>query len=197
MTEEDRKFIRDAFTFWVRSGFEDPHELIEEIALRTHDLVGEAPSSFHDELKELVQSELEAQRAREATWEDETVNDRLEEAFAELWDRGIVALQNAGYTMAEGWEDVADAREQMPEARGAVFFHQQDTERAVDGKGLLLAFGSFAEGEEHKPQSLLVGQEVCDVLRKHGVEVSWDGNVDRRIEISPFPWRNRMFTSPP
>lgn len=196
MRDEDRKYVRDAFTFWVRSGFEDEDELLGEVELRIQDLVGDVPEDFVEEIRALVREELEAQRAREATWEEETVNDRIEEAFAELWDRGIVALQNAGYTMEEGWEDVAEARKELENPRGAAFYHQQDTERAVEGGGLFLAFGSFAEGDRAQA-SREIAQEVCDVLRKHGVAVVWDGDINHRIEISPFPWRNRMFTIPP
>jgi hypothetical protein len=35
---------------------------------------------------------------------------QIADAFAELDRRGIIALQNAGYTMSDGWSDVAEKR---------------------------------------------------------------------------------------
>jgi len=66
-----------------------------------------------------------------------TVNDRIRRAFAELNKRGIVALQNAGMTMSDGWEDANETA--TSSTRGATFYHRQDLERAMHGEGLLLA----------------------------------------------------------
>ncbi|MBL8947922.1 MAG: hypothetical protein JNK45_32410 [Myxococcales bacterium] len=45
-----------------------------------------------------------------------------------------------------------------------MFFHRQDVERAVEGAGLLLAFGAFARGDDHERESLRLAQLVRDVL---------------------------------
>ena len=192
MTVEDRRYVREAFTFWVRSGFHDEEELTSEIEQRILDLIGQIDDPLVEEVSALVVAAFEEQRQREATWGEETANDRLDEAFAELWDSGIVALQDAGYTLAEGWEDAHEAKHDLEEPRGAVFYCQQDTEMAVDGKGLRLAFGSFEEGGAHERKSLQIASEVCDVLRKNGLEVRWDGTLAHRIEIPPFDWRKRL-----
>lgn len=191
MDDADRRYLEEAFDHWIRSGY-GLDTLPDEVAERAEDLVGELDEDDLAWLEGFVADGLTAQREREASWGDEeTVNDRLDEAFAELLDDGIVALQNAGYTISEGWEDVQEARREVPEAHGAVFWHGQDTERAVRGDGLMLAFGSFTMGEEHEPASLAIAREACDVLRKHGVEVSWSGSLNERIRIAPFEWRKR------
>ena len=79
------------------------------------------------------------------------------------------------------WEDVHEARRDQPRAWGATFFHGQDVERGVHGKGLLLAFGAFATGEAHEPESLKVARETCDTLTRFGVPNQWNGSIGARI----------------
>ncbi|MFO0636466.1 MAG: hypothetical protein U0168_26850 [Nannocystaceae bacterium] len=76
--------------------------------------------------------------------------------------------------MSDGWEDVHDARARVPDAFGGAFFHRQDVERAVDGGELMLAFGAFAGGDEHEPQSLRLARLLCEVLGS-GVPTEWNG----------------------
>ncbi|MEQ1507232.1 MAG: hypothetical protein ABMB14_33695 [Myxococcota bacterium] len=200
MTEGDRLYVLDAFAFWARSGFHR-HELCDEVEVRIHDLVGSVDTEINAEFvattTERLRADLDAQRDREAGWDDETINDRIDDAFDELWDRGIVALQNAGYTQSDGWDDANEAAVDVDEPRGAVFYHGQDTERAVKGDGLLLTFGAYSAGDDHDAASLEIGREVCEVLRKNGVDVRWDGTVADRIRIPPFEWRKRAFTEAP
>jgi hypothetical protein len=190
----DRETAEAAFTFWARSGY-CGEELVDEIPERLEDLWPEAPKKVAAELRALVRRELDAQRAREATWTDETANDRLEAAFDELTDSGIVALENAGYTLSDGWEDCEDDAEARrangEEVRGAVFFHGQDVERAVDGQGLLLGFGAFG-GDAAE-----IAREVVEVLGKYDLAATWAGGPKQRIAIPPFEWRKRAFSSPP
>jgi hypothetical protein len=184
---DDRALARDAFTFLARCGY-CGDELLDEIDDRIADLGIGADRALHAEIEALVERELAARRAEEDSWTEETVNDRIDDAFAELEDSGIVALQNAGYTLADGWDDAREAAAALEAPRGAVFWHQQDTERAVDGHGLHLAFGAL-DGD--RAASAAIGAEVCDVLRKNGVDVAWSGSIDERIRIPPFPWRKR------
>ncbi len=58
---------------------------------------------------------------------------RLLAAFRDLRSRDVIALERAGNTQSEGWEDVAAAG---PERRTAVFWHAQSHE-AFDGLGQL------------------------------------------------------------
>src|SRR6185369_4306469 len=102
MGDEDRQYALEAFRSWVRSGYSGD-EILREIEDRLGDLLGREDPALLAEVEEQVRRDLAAQRAREATWDEETVNDRIDEAFDELTDSGIVALQNAGYTMSDGW----------------------------------------------------------------------------------------------
>jgi hypothetical protein len=185
----------------VRGGFVSEDELLEGLQERVEAETGEpASQALLDGLAEYVRRRFVAQRREEARWRERTVNDRIDRAFDELTARGILALQNVGYTVADGWEDTDEAADEQPRRpRGAVFFHGQDLERGVSGRGLLLAFGAYgaAEGAAHEEASAVIGQEVCEVLRRHGVDTLWCGSSRKRIEIPPFPWRKRRWTAAP
>jgi hypothetical protein len=121
------------------------------------------------------------------------INARIDAAFDELNARGIVALQNAGYTQSDGWSDVnqiaAERLEIGGASRGGCFYHFQDLERAVRGEGLMLGFGAFGAPPDRRDQAAIaIGKEIVAVLEKHGVPTHWTGEPTARISIPPFPW---------
>lgn len=144
-----------------------------------------------------VDAAIAAHAITEGGWHDATTNDRISAAFAELNGRGVVAMEHAGFTMSEGWSIVSEAAEDVPGATAAVFFHEQDVERGVEGHGLMLAFGAFDDGPDHAPLSHALAVDVCRTLRRHGVLCDWAGDIDRRIEVAPFAWRKRRATKAP
>lgn len=119
------------------------------------------------------------------------MNKQIAKAFAELDRRGIIALQNAGYTMSDGWSDIAEHRHRAEQSgrtmRGGVFYHGQDAARARAGGPLYLAFGSFAADPDHEPLSRALARETCEVLLAHGLKATWNGSVDSRIAITLPP----------
>jgi hypothetical protein len=194
MTDEDLAYLHDAFRHWARSGYAP--ELVAEAEERLRDLLGAAPpKAVVAQLRAFAQACLDEQRAAEATWDGPTLNDRLSEAFADLEDGGVVALEDAGYSVADGWEDAATAAEELDDVRGAVFFHGQDVEAAVRGEGLWLSFGVL--GRKDAAASEAIGREVVSVLAEHGVPTTWDGAARSRIHIPPFAWQRRQFTESP
>ena len=74
--------------------------------------------------------------------------------------------------------------------RGFVSCHEQDVERAVDGGGLLLSYGAFADDQDDRAQDAAIGQEIAAALRRHGLTTDWDGDVGARIRV-PMTWRRR------
>lgn len=196
MTDDDRKYVLEAFGSWARSGYAP--QLLDELEERIGDLLEDPPPQASlDEARAFARKLVDEQRAAEATWTEPTTNDRITEAFAALEDRGIVALENAGYTMSDGWSDCNEAAADLPDARGATFFHGQDVERGVRGEGLMLAFGAYVEGDGHEAASVAIGREIVEVLEAHGVPTEWNGSVKTRITIRPFEWRRRQFTESP
>src|SRR5215469_17653370 len=177
----------------VRGGFDSENEILGSLAELVESELGESDESVISDLESAAQRMWQEQRAREAKWAEPAVNDAIDQTFTELNKRGIVALQNAGYTMSDGWSDVNDIASDLPEPpRGGVFYHGQDLERGVRGEGLCLAFGAYEDDDgKHEQASAAIAREVCDVLAQHGVTAEWDGQVSQRIEIPPFEWRRR------
>jgi hypothetical protein len=129
----------------------------------------------------------------QVNWPAVTDCDRLDSAFYELERRGIVARHNFSCCLdcgsSEIWGEVEQAREQGHEIHGCTFYHEQDTERAVHGGGLHLAFQSTEQGDEAAAR---VGNQIVEVLRAHGLECEWDGSALLRIHVL-MDWKRRRF----
>lgn len=193
---DDVKDILDAVAEWIdltaRSGMVSYGDLIEQIHDRTEDELGGIDEPTMQMFADRATAAIEAREKLEASWPAETMNDRIDAAFKELSEAGIVALQGAGYTMSDGWDETNDIAAQLdPAPRGAVFYHWQDLERGVRGEGLWLAYGAYVEGDGHEQASLAIAAEACEALRRHGVPVTFRGNIDERIFIEPFNWQRR------
>lgn len=144
-------------------------------------------------IKAFAAEALAEKRAAEAGWPEETDNDRLDRAFAQLDAQGICALQWAGDTMSDGIEAVSERlnSDEVPPGRyqGFCFFHSQDMDRALDGEGLLLAFGPT--DSETDAGAARIGRLVCAALQQHGLKTQWDGTANRRIELPGLRWQRR------
>jgi hypothetical protein len=105
--------------------------------------------------------------------------------------RGIIALQNTGYTMSDGLEDVSDAlqKRKKTSSQGYCFYHFQDVEHALRGEGLWLAFGVFGADEAKEAE---LGRLVKGILESHRFLVVWQGDTDTRIHIPDLDWKRRF-----
>ncbi len=123
---------------------------------------------------------------------DQSPRKRLRAAFEELKTRGILALENAGYTQSDGWSDANEIATKLDAAgkcpRAAVFYYGQDTARGRRGEGLYLTFGSYARKHADK-DSVAVGRLIVEVLKAHGFDPEWDGTIQTRIHTGKFKWR--------
>jgi predicted DNA-binding WGR domain protein len=117
---------------------------------------------------------------------------RLRAAFAALNAMGIVAIENAGYTQSDGWDDVNEAAGRLADSgkrpRAGVFYHGQDAARGKRGEGLFLTFGSYAK-RNADADSVVVGHIIVDVLKAHGFRPKWDGTISTRIHTGRFDWK--------
>lgn len=196
-TDDNAQYLFEHVTTRARSGFYTEEQVLEDIEERVSEELGHPDAELVAKLRAHARTVLAERAAAEATWPARTENDAIAAAFRELMEkRGIVALENAGYTMSDGWSDVnqiaTDLTELGRKPRGATFYHGQDLERAVAGKGLLLAFGAYEDDEARADaQSLVIARDIVDTLKRHGVDASWDGTLDQRIRIAPFEWRKR------
>jgi hypothetical protein len=157
-----------SFDAAIEAGIEHMIEEVEE----GHAVDADAVAS---DVRALAFSEVETLRAAQATWIETTDNDRLERAFKALEDAGIVARENFTCCQTCGHAEIGDEIDAWRDAgrsvRGYVFFHQQDTERATEGQGLMLAYGVASEGVE----AIEIGSEIVRALDGAGLAVRWDG----------------------
>ncbi|MCO8269836.1 hypothetical protein M1L60_04425 [Actinoplanes sp. TRM 88003] len=137
----------------------------------------------------VAREEFAAHLAEQASWPSRTDNDRLTDAFRALDTAGIVARQDFACCQNCGVAEIGDeVRPELP-ARGYVFYHHQDAERAVEGGGVYLCYGSF----EGAPAAT-VGEEVAVALRAEGLSVNWGGSAGQRIHV-PLRWARRRHGS--
>lgn len=177
-------YVHDA----IWAGFE-PLDSLREIAFERAEedgFEGDA-EAFVDAL---IAEQLAAKHAAERDWPAVTDCDRLDAAFAALEAGGVVARQNFTCCQTCGHagiqDEMADAA-RTHDVHGYVFFHEQDTESAVAGSDLYLAYGA-KDGAGH--DLLQVGHEVCNALRDAGLSPLWDGDADSRIRV-PLRWQRR------
>ena len=179
------RYILDAIHSHVWSGFDSPADVDRVI----DDLLeGDADEAF---LRAAIGPEFARKRAAEATWPTVTDCDRLDAAFEKLNASGIIALQNAGYTMSDGISDVSGDLHQRGSREGVqgyCFYHGQDLERVVAGEGLMLAFGSLDDDKTHK---LAVGHRVREILEGRGFTVQWNGDAETRLNLPTLDWKRR------
>ncbi len=177
----------------IRAGFRPPDEVARECAAM---LAGEAPAAVLDSNAEQITKEVVAAHQQDqATWPQVTDCDRLEAAFRDLNESGIVSRQNFSCCSNCGVVEIGDEiRQEMQRGirvRGYVFYHMQDTENAAQGCGLLLNYGvSFGS----KASALEVGRAIEAELQKHGLTTEWSGETGKRIGVN-LDWKRRYRTN--
>jgi hypothetical protein len=192
--------LRTELELMVRGGFQSRDEILKAI----REIAGDEGADLGDEESAAaVDAAIAAWRDDAQTWPAVTDNDRLDRGFARLSAAGVIARQDfaccTSCAHAEIWDEVEDQQAW----RGYVWFHRQDTERAVAGDGLYLGFG----GRDDRPRwqrlfggrgaadarsdATAIGHEVVRALSDEGLRVTWDGKIDRRILVDPFAWRRR------
>lgn len=183
MSESD-DHVLEAIRTWVWSGFYTAGQVNEMI----DDILDEDVNE--PLVRGAVEPEFEKKQVAEAVWPEVTDCDRLDQVFAELNKSGIISLQNAGYTMSDGHDDVDEAlsQRQREDVRGYCFYHEQDVERAMAGDGLMLAFGDLDAEDSQKAE---IGKTVRAALEREGFAVEWDGDPNHRVGIPAFDWKRR------
>ncbi len=180
--------IRDYIAERVIEGFDTREEIIEAAADYANDIHHRVDLDWF--IEQTTDALLEAHYLAERRWPLPTDCDRLDSAFARLESEGILArqdfacCQNCGHT--ELWDEL-QYRLPFEPAQGYVFYHMQDTEAALQGDRLYLAYGS-ATGDEAALAE--IGWCIVGALRESGLMALWDGNVDRCIQVE-IDWKRR------
>ena len=181
--------LRRAIHHDVAGGFYAPEDIVERAVQYLSDDAAE--SQVRPLATELTDAAFAAHRAEQIGWPRVTDYDRLEAAFDQLEATGILARHNYSCCgtcgAAEIWDELQAALDQGRAVRGYTFYHEQDTEAAVDGDGIFLNYGS---AEDSKPAIKAMAEEIIAALRTHGLEVEWAGSLDKRIQVR-MVWQRR------
>jgi hypothetical protein len=194
---------RDDLKMWarihVRGGYEEADEIEEILFELTEDF--ETPMSERDRRIEVRNALIGAAQAlvdEQDSWPVLTDYDRLELAMDTLEDNGVVARANftccGNCGAAEIGAEIEDYEALGQVARGYVFFHQQDTESAVEGHGLYFSYG--AAHSEHDAAHIAIAQELFDLLVAVGLKPHWDGKIDHRVGVV-LDWKRRWVDGVP
>lgn len=175
----------------IRGGFDDRDRVVEAFCEEIYE-PGELDP---EEVEAAVDAAFARLEAEKAGWPEVTDCDRLDAVFAALRQRGIVALQNAGITQSDGYSDCSEefaslSAQQRSRVIGYCFYHWQDVEHAVEGRGLFLAFGPV-DPKQEKTHGPAVGRVVVEELQKAGFATAWDGTFGARILIPKLDWKRR------
>jgi hypothetical protein len=141
---------------------------------------------------ELVDEALVQRQREEDTWHEPTGHDRLVAAFADLDSSGIVSRECYGVTVRDAENEVREEAERIAATavvRGTCTFDIQDAEGAASGGLLYLSYASFASDDD-----AVIGMQIVETLRRHGLEVQWSGLTSDRIGVRIPDWRVRRTT---
>jgi hypothetical protein len=173
----------------VRGGFNRRDEIVAIFCEEMY-----APGELdQQEIEASVDSEFAALEKEKERWPAVTDCDKLDAVFRALNERGLIALQNAGYTQSDGYDDMRAAYQSHPDKRqitGYCFYHGQDLARAIDGGGLYLAFGPI-DSRKEETEGPAVGSLIVEELKRAGLEVDWNGSFEQRIRIRNIDWKRR------
>ena len=173
----------------VRGGFAQRDDIIE---ILTEEMVDDVDLDAA-EVESAVDAAFAAHERSKASWPPQTDCDRLDAVFDALEAQGLIALQCAGYTQSDGFDDVCEVYDSQTDKGGVIgycFYHGQDLDRAVHGQGLYLAFGPMDAGLE-ETEGPRVGRLIADELRREGFKVDWDGTFAQRIFVPQLDWKRR------
>jgi hypothetical protein len=187
-TKKQLANLKRAAAAYVAEGFSDRADIIARF---TDDPDEEEYGEVDEEAVEaLVDLALRAHHTKQKRWKLPTDCDKLDTAFKSLERKGVVARQNftccSNCGHHEIWDEVKQTRAKG-KVIGYAFYHQQDTEAAVDGGGIYV---KFAAVENDDVKKRLVGQKVVDSLTAAGLKPRWDGDPGCAVAVK-LKWRKR------
>jgi len=174
---------------FVRGGFEERDRIIEILREEMYE-PGELDEA---EVTVAVDATFASLEKEKATWPSITDCDKLDRVFEALNTLGIIALQNAGYTQSDGYDDTREIyhrRADRDKVIGYCFYHGQDLERAVCGEGLYLAFGPM-DAQNEETEGPRVGAMIVEELKRMGFSPQWNGTFNQRIHVPAIDWKRR------
>ncbi|HEX8866330.1 MAG TPA: hypothetical protein VF821_11800, partial [Lentzea sp.] len=185
LDEDEREELEERVREVLVGGYADRAELAE---LAEDYLVDGDRRPVSPEQARALADRLWMERvAEQATWQGETDPERLTKAFEALQEAGITAREN--FTCCRSCGQAEIGAESAPGARGFVYFHEQCTDGAASGHGLMLLYGGFDGSAE---TTTAIGDEVVKALEAAGLRTEWDRDPGKAISVTPLDWRRRL-----
>lgn len=186
---EAKKFLRsempqeDVIEIIADFMIDEINETMDEEDLPTEEVVENEVNTI---AALVVTKALEECLKEQSTWVGMTDCDKLTNAFEELSENGIVAKENFTCCQTCGSYEISEYA--VKGDYGYVFYHQQDTERAVEGDGVYLSYGNL--GLAKKPFEEITDQ-IVKTIEKHGLKVDWNGTSNTRMLVN-LDWKKRL-----
>ncbi len=191
LSDDDREYLTDQTWQLVLRATDDVEEYLElfEEELDTAGVSEETATEFFE-------SVIDQRRTQQASWGD-LPKSRLSEAFDELATIGVVAREDFTCCGTCGSSEIFDERDDSREWRGYIFYHSQDTDGIFDRRETYVGYGAFVPAYFTEEQWMALSDAAKDaeyerivrdlmaearvILERHGVEVSWTGDLSVRI----------------
>lgn len=216
-----RKMLTDFIELHVIEGFLGPDELVERTIIEFQDDI--AREQLLPVAQKLVYQRIVKRYLEEINWVSPTDCERLDRAFLELNQMGILAKQNfsccnsCGHkrieralknnakrtrtskheievTMKSLSKQSTQSKRKGSDIWGYAFFHAQDTDDAVATGELNITFGAVDKTSEQALDiAIEVGQKIEEALKRNGLNTSWDGSYLQRVGITGIKWQRRRF----
>lgn len=185
----------------VATGFDTRDEIIDDVADFCEGFSTEtAPTEAFvaTEVDKAIEAHIELQ----ASWPPITDCNRLDCAFDEMNELGILALQHFACCQTCGFaeieEEIAAAKSDGIDVHGFVFYHRQDTETAVQDGEIHLSYGAVIDGQMADGDQAVVTKAtialmdtVVATLARHGLKATWERTLAKRLHIA-LNWKRRL-----
>lgn len=189
--------VREMIERYLLAGFHS----VEETKARVIEILSD--DSDADRVRALVERVTpvcaQAFELASSGWPRITDCDRLDAAFEELNAMGIMARHNwsccsncGRAEMPDEFNRIGGMWDDVP-VIGYVFYHQQDSESAAAGSSLYINYGSCEEAPDEATyfqRCVSIAQTACEVIKRHGLEVDWNGDINTRPRIA-LTWQRR------
>lgn len=171
----------------IRAGFMSNGEILERCGEYIEEEYPEESDSITDD--ELLKAIVMYRNKFRNTGNQEHFH-KLDRAFNNLNNHGIVALHCTGYVQTDGFDDcneVATKRyENGEKVIGCCFYTMQDLEHILheESKALYFSFGNYFD----KPTAVEIGQMIVKEFEAAGFTTQWTQSADTRIAIKNLVW---------
>ena len=160
----------------VSLGYLGKKDLVPDAVIVYEHLLGRIATDF-------VEAAVAAHRKAQTAWPATTDFDRLEDAFMDLVNRGILCRHF--------WiPEIEDIDGNMADSEwGYAYYSLLDTEQVFQRKVVEIYCGINPEFDP-TPDPTKLSQTVADAIRQRGLQVTWNGNPDSPMSVA-IDWKRR------